>query len=389
MANSVLVLGGGIGGITVANQLKKLLGREGKITVVDKSPEHVFQPSFLSVLAGKRQPQQIKRSFAHLERKTVNFINGEVKEIQPERNLVKVDNRELSYDYLVIALGAELNMDGIPGLEQAAINLYSLDGILQAKEEINKFTGGDIVLLIPSQPYKCPAAPYETVFLLDAEFRRKKIRNKVNISVYTVEPLPMGTAGPQIGQAIKDLLKLQDIDFNPEKTVVSVNPANKEIAFADEAKKKTDMLITIPPHQTTQVVKKAGLTNEAGWIPVDKHSLKTKFGNVYAIGDITAIPLPGRYKPDKPLMLPKAGVFAYHQGLVVAANIASLIQGKKESSRFNGQGACFLELGNGRAGFATGSFFNLPQPSVKMKNPSRLWHLYKVLVEKYWFWRWL
>jgi len=386
---SVLILGGGIGGITVARRLKNLLGSRIEVTVVDKSANHKFQPSFLSVLDGKRKPSQISKSLSFLKDKKINFINNEVREILPEKNKVKVDGQELSYDYLVIALGAEFNMSAVPGLKEAALNLYSLEEILSLKEKIAMFPGGDIVLLIPSLPYKCPAAPYEAAFLLAFHLRQQKVKNKTNISIYTVEPQPMPTAGAKIGQSIKEMLAAKDINFFPQANVSFIEPTSKKVIFTDGSEKKADLLITVPPHKAPEVVKKAQLTNETGWIPVNKSSLKTKFDNIYAIGDITSISLPGKYKPEKPLMLPKAGVFAFHQGLVVAANIASLIQRKKEVATFNGQGACFLEIGNGTAGFAAGSFYSLPHPAINMRKPSKFWHLYKVLVEKDWFWRWL
>ena len=245
------------------------------------------------------------------------------------------------------------------------------------------------MILIPSMPYKCPAAPYETAFLLDAEFRRRQIRDEVDISIYTFETLPMPAAGPDVGRAIKELLAKRDIDFAPEVAIESVNPETKEVTWNNGATAKADLLITIPPHKAPDVVKTAGLTNEAGWIPVDPKTLKTKHENIFALGDVAAVKLEGKYKPEKPLMLPKAGVFAHAEAEVVAANIVAEIKSSAQRKEFDGKGSCFLELGDGTAGFAVGGFFDLPHPQVQMKNPSRLWHLRKALYEKYWFWRWL
>ena len=385
---TVCVLGGGIGGVVAATRLKKRLGAQARVILIDKSAYHVFQPSFLNVLAGKREPDQIKKRLDRLQKKGVEFINAEVTEIIPERNLVKVAGREIEYGYLVVALGTESNMAAVNGLEGAAINLYSLDGILRAREALAKFAGGEVVILIPSMPYKCPAAPYETAFLIEAELRRRKVGNNANISIYTFEPLPMPTAGPTVGQAIKELLAKRGINFMPGVTIESVNPETKEVTWTNGETKKADLLITIPPHKAPDVVKKAGLTNEAGWIPADAKTLRTEHENIFAIGDVAAVKLEGKYKPDKPLMLPKAGVFAHHEAEVVAANIAAKITGGAVEKEFDGQGSCFLELGDGTAGFAAGDFFDLPQPQVQMKNPSRRWHIYKALLEKYWFWRW-
>ena len=385
---TVCVLGGGSGGVVVANLLRKYLDPPHEIILVDKNPEHVYAPSFLWVLAGKRRPAEIKKSLHSLERKGIRFINSEVKKILPDKNLVRVNDEEITYDYLIVALGAESNMNAISGLNEAAINLYSLEGILQLKEQLEDFNRGELVILIPSMPYKCPAAPYEAAFILDSQFRKKQFRDEVNISIYTFETLPMPTAGPQIGQMLKELLGKRAINFNPGIAVESINPENKEVIFKDGSKKRADLLITIPPHKSPDVVKEALLTNEAGWMPVDKKTLKTEYNNIFAIGDIATIKLEGKYKPDKPLMLPKAGVFAHKEAHVVAKNIASEIKGTFEQKEFDGKGSCFLELGNGVAGFAAGSFFELPHPKVNMKKPSRFWLYLKILFEKYWLRRW-
>ncbi|MDP1809679.1 MAG: FAD/NAD(P)-binding oxidoreductase [Actinomycetota bacterium] len=383
---TICVLGGGIGGVAVANRLKSALGDAGRVVIIDKSPDHVFAPSFLSVLTGDRRPADIKRPLAGLSRKGIEFINAEVKAIKPEESLILAGDEQIRYDYLIVALGARANLAAVEGLADAAINLYSLDGILKLKERIETFGGGEVVILIPSMPYKCPAAPYEAAFMLDAAFRRRGLREKANISVYTVEPLPMPTAGPQVGQAIKGMLAGRKIDFKPQMTIKSVS-AGKELVFADGTTKRADLLVTIPPHKAPDVVKAAGLTNEAGWIPVDPKTLKTKFDNVFALGDVTAVKLAGQYKPDKPLMLPKAGVFAHAEAEIVAANIVADITGRGTRREFDGHGSCFLELGDGTAGYSKGDFFALPHPEVSMKGPARRFRLYKILFEKWWFWR--
>ncbi len=385
---TICVLGGGIGGVVAANTLKKSLGSAGRVILIDKNPDHLFAPSLLWVLGGSRQAEQIKRPLARLERKGIEFINAGVSGIDPEHKSLVAGGQTIEYDYLIVALGAESNMPAIPGLDEAAINLYTLAGIEDLKKTLAEFKQGEVVLLIPSNPYKCPAAPYEAAFLLDAQLRKGNADGNISINIFTVEPLPMPGAGPKIGQSIKGLLDSRNIGFNPNMEIESIDPGAKEVTFKSSEKVRADLLITIPPHQVPNVVKEAGLTNEAGWIPVDKRSLETQYENVYAIGDVTTIKLDGKYKPEKPLMLPKAGVFAHEEALVVAARIAEDIKGGASKSEFNGHGACMLELGDGTAGYAKGDFYAVPHPMVDMKKPSRRRHYYKVFFEKYWFWRW-
>ena len=142
--------------------------------------------------------------------------------------------------------------------------------------------------------------------------------------------------------------------------------------------------MAIPPHRGPKIARQAGLTNEAGWIPVDRATLRTQHENVYALGDVTAISIPGRWKPDVAMMLPKAGVFAHAKGQVVARRIAAAITGTREQDEFAGDGYCMLEAGESLSGFAFGNFFAEPSPQIELRKIGRTWHLGKVLFEQWW-----
>jgi sulfide:quinone oxidoreductase len=144
------------------------------------------------------------------------------------------------------------------------------------------------------------------------------------------------------------------------------------------------LLAAIPPHRGPRLLREAGLTNEAGWVPVDRATLATQYENVYALGDVTALPIPGRWKPDVPMMLPKAGVFAHAQAEVVAHRIAADITGGRASDVFCGEGYCMLEMGESLAGFASGNFFAEPSPQIQLRKLGKTWHLGKVLFEQWW-----
>ena len=139
----------------------------------------------------------------------------------------------------------------------------------------------------------------------------------------------------------------------------------------------------VPPIRPPQALSGSGLVDDSGWVRVDRHTLQTRFPGVYAIGDVTLIPL----AMGKPL--PRAGVFAHGQAEVVAGNIVRAVKGETTSERFDGHGACFIETGAGRAGFGAGNFYAEPRPTVRMRRPGRLWHMGKVLFEKQVMWQWL
>jgi len=178
------------------------------------------------------------------------------------------------------------------------------------------------------------------------------------------------------------MVEERGIGFHPLMKVLSVQGDTKEIIFENGQRVGYDLLIAIPPHRAPQVAKDSGLVGESGWIPVDAKTLKTHYDRVYAIGDITTIMLP----IGKPL--PKAGVFAHYEAEVVARNIAAEIEGSTPSHLFDGRGYCFLEMGAGRAGFASGNFYATPEPQVWIRRPGYHWHWGKVLFERWWLSHW-
>jgi len=385
---TVVILGGGAGGLVASNALRKKLGREHRIVLVDKQTRHVFAPSFTWVMLGWRDPSRISRELGLLKKKGIEYVNAEAFEIDPGNRLVKTGAGDFAYDYLIVALGAELNPQAVPGLSEAAHTPYSLEGSVALRDALKGFDGGKVAVVISALPFKCPAAPYETALLLEYAFRQRGIRSNVDLRVFTPEQLPMPVAGPLVGTAVKQFLDERGIGFHPQHKLSSVDPGEKEIAFENGQKAGFDLLVAVPPHRSPEVVRKSGLANEAGWIPVDRRTMKTGFENVYALGDVASISLPGRYRPDTPLSLPKAGVFAHFQASVVAHNIASGIKGGTGRKEFGGMGYCFLETGHGMAGYGSGNFYGEPQPAVTFGRPGRLWRFAKVLFEKWWLHHW-
>ena len=220
--------------------------------------------------------------------------------------------------------------------------------------------------------------------LIADALRKRGLADKAEIHLFTPEPQPMPVAGPELGGAVKNMLQEKGIAFHPLHKLASVEPARRELSFEGKNSIQYDLLVAIPPHRSPQVVREAGLSNPAGWIPVDRSTLETGYENVYAVGDVTAISIPGRWKPDVPLMLPKAGVFAHAQAKVVAQRIAAEIAGGGKQSEFPGVGYCMLEAGESLAGFAFGDFFAEPSPQIELRKIGGIWHLGKVLFEQWW-----
>ncbi len=380
----IVILGGGVGGIVAANELRRLLPGRHRITLIERSTQHEFAPSFLWVMSGTRTVQQIRRPLQSLLRKEIEIFNSTATRIDTTKSVVETESGDVQYDYLIIAVGAELAMGAILGLGEAAHSFYSLNDASRLYGALRRFTGNSVAMVVASMPYKCPGAPLEGAMLIADFLSRQAQSGKTKVSLYTPEPQPMPVAGPDLGKAAVDMLSARGIEYFPGSRLQSVDPASRRIAFDGKGEVDYDLLVAIPPHRCPQVVAQSGLTRETGWIPVDRGTLRTNVENIYAIGDVTSIPLPGRWNPEAPMSLPKAGVFAHTQGLVAAHRIVGEITGESTAEVFCGDGYCMLEAGEDLAGFAYGNFFAEPSPQVKLKRIGKAWHIGKVLFEKWW-----
>ncbi|MHB1186870.1 NAD(P)/FAD-dependent oxidoreductase [Thiobacillus sp.] len=301
---TILILGGGIGGIVAASQLRRALSREHRVVLVEQAATHLFQPSLLWLMLGLRAPQQISRPYTALARRGIELLRGRVEHIDPARRVVTVDGKELTADYLVIALGAELAPDAVPGLAQAGHNLYSLAGAEAIRDARLTLTHGRIALLVSAMPFKCPAAPYEAAMLLEWDYRRRGLRDRVQIDLYSPEPGPMSVAGPEASAQVRAMVEQKGIGYHPQEKVASVDPGARRIHFESGVSADFDLLVYVPPHRAPESVRAAGLCGDSGWVKVDRATLATPFPGVYAIGDVTPsasrCPRPAYWRTGKP-----------------------------------------------------------------------------------------
>jgi sulfide:quinone oxidoreductase len=331
----------------------------------------------------ERRPEQISRPLEHLQRRGIQMIRGEIESIDPVRREAAVSGARIAADHLIVALGAAFNAQAVEGLPDGGLTFATLEGAIRLNTALSEFREGRILVLTAAAMYKCPAAPYEAAMLLGDHCRRKGIAAKVRIDMYTAEPGPMGVAGPAVSSAVRALVESKNIGYHPEHQAVRVDPTARLVEFSNGEKAQYDLLVYMPPVQAPRVVRESPLAGKSGWVEPNRHSLLTQFPGVYALGDVASIPL----SMGKPL--PKAGVFAHAQALVVAHNIVQAVTGRGRLARFDGHGACFVEVGQGKAGYGAGDFFAEPRPAVTLHRPSRRWHAAKALFERNWFWRWL
>jgi len=375
---TVLVLGGGVGGLVTANELRRRLDPSDRVVVVERERRFLFQPSLPWLMVGRRRREQIERPLRELLAPGVELVEAEVASIDPAARRVDTTAGVFAGDAVVVALGAEPDRDAVPGYREAALDFFSPEGAAACARALDTFGGGHVVVTVAALPYKCPAAPYEAALLLDDELRRRGIRERSEIDVYSPEPAPMPVAGPVMGAAVVGLLEARGIRFHPGSRVERFEPGGREVVLADGGRVGYDLLAGVPPHRAPAVVRESRLAGGTGWIPVDRATLETGHERVHAIGDVTTITLAN----GKPL--PRAGAFAHGQGLVVARRIAAALAGRQAADAFDGVGYCWVETGAGRAAFADGEFFAEPDPTLALRAPGRTWHAGKVLFERSW-----
>jgi sulfide:quinone oxidoreductase len=330
----VVILGGGVGGTIVANLLaKKLRADEAEVTLVDKTGKHVYQPGFVYVAFEKQRPKKLVRDERNLLRKRVRLVVGEAVKIDTEGKKVHLaDERVLEYDRLIIALGARLTPDELPGFNESAHHFYSLEAAVKLRQALEEFKGGKVVVTVASVPYKCPPAPSEAACQLDYYFVKKGIRDKVDI--HFLSPLsrvfPLEPVNPVVEKAFAQHNIRSTIFFNTD----SIEPERKLVNSVEGESVPYDLLIMVPPHRGAKVVEDSGLGDRGGWLPTDKFTLRTKaHPDIFALGDCTDIPVS------------KSGAAAHFQAKVIAENIVADLRGEPATAKYDGHVMCYCDAG--------------------------------------------
>lgn len=380
MKPTILVLGGGIGGISTARELSRKIGNEdginlARILVFEKEERSLFAPSLTWMMVGKREEKQIYGDLSDVELGGIEVIHGEIESIDPENRTVSVNDTEYKGDYMVISLGTKLTDPH--NLSQYGHNFYSPDGATSFHKDLQQFDGGEIAIVVSSLPHKSPVAPYEAALLIDDFIREKEIRDQTKITLYTPETEPMEFASEEISDKVRQLMNEKDINYKSEHELISAEENGLTFSTHDNNNIDFtfDLLAFIPKHTSADIIQQAGLTGQSGWVEVDEQTLQTSYENVFAIGDIISLPI-GDGK-----MLPKAGVFAQYQADTVAHNIARMLRGKKPNKTFEAKGSYILDQGD-KASKVDGDFHS---EDLKIKTSSMIRHWEKVITEKTWF----
>ena len=367
----VVVLGGGVGGTIVANLLaKRFRPEEAEGTLVDKTGKHVYQPGFVYVAFGRTKPKSLVRDERKLLRKRVRLVIGEAVRIDPAgRKVHLADGIALDYDRLVIALGARLVPDELPGYAEAAHHFYSLEGALKLKEALRAFRGGRIVVTVASVPYKCPPAPSEAACQLDYYFTKKKLRDKV--AIHFLSPLSRVFPLEPVNPVVEQIFAKHDIQSTIFFNVESIDTNAKTVTSIEGETVPYDLLLMIPPHRGAKVVEDSGLGDRGGWLPTDKHTLRTKaHPEIFGLGDCTDVPVS------------KSGAAAHFQAKVIAESIAADLTGQPATARYDGHVMCYCDAGYHKG---ISMSFDYEHPPVPPPLGLKDWLGKMVLNKVYWY----
>ncbi|HEX5202488.1 MAG TPA: FAD/NAD(P)-binding oxidoreductase [Actinoplanes sp.] len=356
MTTRVVVLGAGFGGLELATEVSGRCGAGVQLTLIDQAEGFVFGFSKLDVMFGRRPPEQVLHRYASMVSPGVRFIKATVTSIDPETRHVETTAGAFDADILVVALGADVHPEATPGLAEGGNEFYTVPGAFRCRDVLDKFEGGRVVVAVTSLPFKCPPAPSETALLVHEFLTARGLRDRSEISLV----MPLGTPippSPKASEAVLAAFAERGITWIPQRLVRSLDPERRVAVLGDGGELPYDLFLGVPMHSVPQVVADSGLAVD-GWIPVDPHTLETKYPHVYAVGDVTSVGTP------------KAGAFAEGQGAVAAARIVAAVQQRAPEAEYDGHGVCYLEFGDDRVA-KVGVTFRPGQPPVgDLEGPS-------------------
>jgi sulfide:quinone oxidoreductase len=356
MKTGVVVLGAGFGGLELSALLSAALGEGVDVTLIDKSDAFAFGFSKLDVMFGRTTPDAVRLPYRDIAKPGVRFLQQTITAIDPQARRVITDGGVHEADILVLALGADYDLDATPGLAEEGNEFYSMAGAERLAELLPTFSQGHAIVGVCGAPFKCPPAPSEAALLLHDYLAVRGVRSDCEISFV----IPLGSPvppSPDTSRALLAAFAERDIAFVPDRRVSSLDGARRVAVLDDGSEMAYDLFLGVPKHCAPDVVVASGMI-EGDYIPVDPRTLKTRFQGVYAVGDVAAVGVP------------KAGVFAEGPARIVAASVIADATGGEQPGAYDGRGSCYIEFGAGRVGRVDVDFLSGPEPTGTFQEPS-------------------
>jgi sulfide:quinone oxidoreductase len=374
----VLILGGGVGGTLSANLLARRLRRridrgDVDVTLVDEQGAHVYQPGFMYIAMGGEREAKLRRPERSLLDHRINLVVDRVVRVdEPGHTVELAGGGVLPYDELVIATGCRIVPEAIDHYAEEAHHFYTAEAAQRLRGALDAFTGGRIVIGIASMPYKCPPAPLEVAFLIEAELRERGLRHLAEL--HFCSPIGRAFTIESVSEMATPLLEEKGIELHTFFNVETVDPARKVVQSLEGEELPYDLLILVPPHRGAQFLIDSGLAPApGGWLPTDRHSLQVGGrSNVWALGDATDLPLS------------KAGSTAHFEAPTVVEGVVAALDEREPAGRhaaYEGRVMCFFEFGDGKGTLLRFDYEHPPRPP----RPNQVWHLGKIVFNKTYF----
>ncbi len=352
----VVILGAGFGGLELATLLSEAAGGDLDVVLIDRGDAFVFGYSKLDLLFGRKTLEEVRLPYSRLSKPGVRFLQETVTAIDPEQRRVTTDAGVHDADVLVLALGADYDLDATPGLAEAGNEFYSVAGAERLATLLPGFTSGRAVVGVCGAPFKCPPAPSEAVLLLHDYLTARGVRDDCEIALVLPFKTPVPPS-PDTSEALLAAFAERGIEFVAERRVASLDAERGVARLDDGSEVPFDLFLGVPKHRAPDVVLASGLA-EDGYVPVSSATLETRFPGVYAVGDVATIGVP------------KAGVFAEGAARVVGAAVLARLRGDSAPGPYDGRGSCYIEFGAGRVGRVDIDFLTGPKPTGTFREPS-------------------
>jgi sulfide:quinone oxidoreductase len=356
MTTRVLVLGAGFGGLELCSTLSESLGDDVAVTLIDRSDSFAFGFSKLDVMFGGAAPEDVRLPYAEFAKPGVRFLQETITAIDPETRRVTTDAGTHDADVLVVALGADYDLQATPGLAESGDEFYSFEGAVRMRDALQRFGRGSVVVGVCGAPFKCPPAPSECVLLLHDQFVTRGIREQCEITLVLPFATPVPPS-PETSAALVEAFAERGIRLVTGRKVGALDLAGRNVVLDDGTELPYELFLGVPRQQAPAVVLQSGLA-ENGYVPVDPATLESRFAGVYAIGDVAT------------QGTPKAGVFAEGAARALATSLIARQRGSGERGVHAGTGSCYIEFGGGRIGRVDIDFLSGPAPTGTYNAPS-------------------
>ena len=355
MTTQVVVLGGGFGGLELVTRLSEAVPEDVRITLIDKNDAFMFGFSKLDVMFGRQRISDVWYPYKKINKPSVEFRQETVLSIEPSDRRVVTDCGTYHADILVVALGADYDTSATPGLDEGGYEFYSHAGAERAREALEAFGGGAVVVGVLGGFFKCPGAPNEAALLVHDYLVRRGLRE--SSSIHLVSPLPMPIPiSKKTSAAIEAILAGHGIEYLPSSMVTRLDPGRHVAHLGDGRDLPYDLFLGIPVHCAPKVVAASELA-EDGWVPVDAATFATKFPGVFAVGDVTSAPVP------------RAGGIAEGEAATLAEVLIAQLAGAAPPAPYPGAAACYIELGDELVGRIDVNFLEYDTPVAKFMAP--------------------